>query len=155
MGNSSVCYEVIFLPTFVISFYFLIYKLFTHITWASIGTLKIDEKETSAGFCILVGADDQCTALCVALELAGDGWASLASGLTVVRLSHWTKLRNHTALFTASSHSATPWELAFRWSWCWGYRTERQRETGCVVISSRWWRDQTNPETSPTLCFQS
>lgn len=73
MGNSSVCYEVIFLPIFVISFYFLIYKLFTHIIWASIRPLKIDEKETSAGFCIPVGADDQCTALCVALELAGGG----------------------------------------------------------------------------------
>lgn len=69
-------------------------------------------------------------------------WAILVSCLTVVRLSHWTKLRNHTALFTTGSHSTTARELVFRWSWLWGYRAERQRMTGCLVTLLGWWIDQ-------------
>lgn len=89
---------------FAILFHFLIYKLFVHISCSSIGTFTTDETEINIGLYIPIWVDDQLTT-CVASEPPWSRWAILAYCVMVVWLSPWTKLRNHTVLFTLSSHS--------------------------------------------------
>lgn len=102
--------------------------------------INIDETETNTAY-IPTWANDLCMALCVDSELAQDSWGVLASCLTFALLSCWTESRNHTALFTAGSHSTTPGALAFRWCWLWRCRLKRWREPGCLVTSFNWWID--------------
>ena len=129
-----------FLSTFAISFHVLIWKLFVYILWSFIGTLTLMRQKPILH--IFQPELMICAWHCVWTE----NWLRIAeesaSCLTFALLSCWTESRNHTALFTAGSHSTTPGALAFRWCWLWRCRLERWRETGCLVTSFNWWIDQ-------------